>query len=396
MDSKKNASMRFSNLISFLVLGILEASWAPMVPFVKNRFGLSEEQLGWLLLCTGVGAVCFLPISGFLTSRFGARLCTRVSGILMGLALFTIAISPLVPLTAICLFIFGAMTISLDVCSNVNGIIVEHLNERPLMSGFHGGYSLGALMGSFGCALLLTIGLSLPITAGIVLFIAIFMVIFWCKDLIADIKSYENQTSANAEDHDASPVKTSRFIPPLIILIGFLNFVMYGAEGTVMNWSAVFAHQERGLSLEYAGFIYSAFAITMTASRLLGNKIVTKVGRRRTVVIGGIMVSVGFFMTLIPSLAITIAGFALIGLGTGNIVPQVVSFAGTVKGYPVHKTIAVINAIGYSGILCAPVVIGFIAEHLSIAGAFFVIGCLTLIVAAINFIIMRPQLKKKA
>ncbi len=396
MDNKKNASMRFSNLITFLVLGILEASWAPMVPFVKNRFALSEEQLGWLLLCTGVGAVCFLPISGFVTSRFGARLCARVSGILMGLALLTIALSPLVPLTAICLFIFGAMTISLDVSANVNGIIVEHLNERPLMSGFHGGYSLGALLGSFGCSLLLTIGLSLPITAGIVLFIALFMVIFWCKDLIADIKAYENADANNKKDEDSAPVSKSRFIPPLIILIGFLNFIMYGAEGSVMNWSAVFAHQERGLSLEYAGFIYSAFAITMTASRLFGNKIVTKFGRRRTVVIGGIMVSLGFFMTLVPVLSITIAGFALIGLGTGNIVPQIVSFAGTVKGYPVHKTIAVINAIGYSGILCAPVGIGFIAEHLSIAGAFCIIGILTLIVATVNFIIMRPQSPKKA
>ena len=130
MDNKKNASMRFSNLISFLVLGILEASWAPMVPFVKNRFALSEEQLGWLLLCTGVGAVCFLPISGFLTSRFGARLCTRVSGILMGLALFIIAISPMVPLTAVCLFIFGASSFMLPALLVTSGILIAMTGKK--------------------------------------------------------------------------------------------------------------------------------------------------------------------------------------------------------------------------------------------------------------------------
>ena len=110
-------------------------------------------------------------------------------------------------------------------------------------------------------------------------------------------------------------------------------------------------------------------------------------------VIGGILVAAGFLITVIPSSLAAILGFALVGFGTGNIVPQMVSFAGSLKGYPVHKTIAVINALGYSGVLMAPVVIGVIADHLSISAAFVVIALLTFTVACINFVIMRPRIK---
>ncbi len=384
-----HGAMRFSNLISFLILGILEASWAPMVPFIKNRFTLSEGELGWLLLCTGCGAVLCLPFAGFFTSRAGAKLTAYSSSIVMGLALFGVSLSTYLPLTALSLIVFGAMTISLDVSSNVNAVIVERICKRPLMSGFHGGYSLGALLGSFFTSLLFTLGFGISPTAGILLFVSLCLLFSCCSHLISDIKTYEQHDEQNETNQQLSKVKAG--IPGLVIIIGSLCFIMYCAEGAVMSWSAVFAHQERGLNLEYSGYIYSSFAITMTASRLFGNKVVTLCGRRRTVVTGGIMVTLGFISTTIPNLLTNIAGFALIGLGTGNIVPQMVSFAGTLKGYPVHKTIAVINAFGYSGLLVGPVAIGFVAEHISIAGAFVMIGIFTFIAACVNFVIMRPK-----
>lgn len=382
-----------SNLVSFLVLGILEAAWAPMVPFIKNRFALNEAELGWLLLCTGFGAVSSLPCAGFFTSHFGAKTTAKLSAIIMATALLMISFAPYLALCAVCLFIFGAMTITLDVSSNVNAVIVERENARPLMSGFHGGYSLGALFGAFFASLLLTIGLSLPLTAIAVFLLCVLLTLGGCKYLIKDIKAYENH------EHELETTnkkqKTKRFyVPPLIILIGTLCLVMYGAEGSVMSWSAVFVHQERGFSLEYAGFVYTAFAVTMTGTRFAGNYVVSKIGRRRTVVIGGLLVATGFLITTIPSGFAAVAGFALVGFGTGNIVPQMVSFAGSLKGFPVHKTIAIINALGYTGILIGPVGIGFVADHLSIAAAFALIALLTFIVATVNFVIMRPKLQK--
>ena len=62
MTNKENRRLKISNLSSFIVLGFLEAAWAPMVPYIKARFDLDEGQLGMLLLCTGIGSFISLPI----------------------------------------------------------------------------------------------------------------------------------------------------------------------------------------------------------------------------------------------------------------------------------------------------------------------------------------------
>lgn len=78
--------------------------------------------------------------------------------------------------------------------------------------------------------------------------------------------------------------------------------------------------------MEAAGFIYTAFACAMTLMRFLGNRLVSTIGRRKTVVIGSLCVACGFATTVfIPNVAGSIMGFTLIGLGAANIVPQLVS-----------------------------------------------------------------------
>ena len=46
-----------ANRTAFLVIGCLEAAWAPLVPYVKRAFSLDEASLGLLMLCTGLGSI---------------------------------------------------------------------------------------------------------------------------------------------------------------------------------------------------------------------------------------------------------------------------------------------------------------------------------------------------
>ncbi len=389
MAKDESRALRASNRNSFMILGVLEAAWAPMVPFIKDRFDLDESQLGLLLLASGLGGLLTLPLAGYTVARLGSRRETAVFGIMISLALLAITLSPSLPLTAVLLFCFGIATVCIDVSSNVNAVILEGIYQRPLMSGFHGGYSLGTIIGAALVSTMLAAGLGIAPSAAVVAAIGIATVIFGCRHLISDVQKYDSAPAGKADD---SEPQYGRFhIPGTVIVIGFLCFFMYGSEGAVLSWSAVFAHQERGMSLEYAGYIYTSFACTMTVMRFLGNRIVLKAGRRRTVFIGGLLVSAGFLVTLIPHALFAALGFAIVGLGAANVVPQMVSFAGTVKGMPVHRIITVVNALGYSGILLGPVIIGFVAKHLSISAAFFGIAVVGIAVALTNRYIMRPD-----
>ncbi len=69
-----------------------------------------------------------------------------------------LAAVPGVPAMAGCLALFGAALGALDVAMNVQAVRVEDEAGRPLMSGFHGLYSAGGILGALGMGGLLALG----------------------------------------------------------------------------------------------------------------------------------------------------------------------------------------------------------------------------------------------
>ncbi len=387
MVTEKDNKVLSSTRNAFLIIGCMEASWAPLVPYVKQAFHLDDAALGMLLLCSGLGAIFALPLAGIVCMRYGVRKTTYVSASLMAMALLAIALQIDVFVTAAMLLVFGACTILIDVAANVNGIEVERLLKRPLMSGFHGGYSLGTLIGTAVVSILFAIGVAAFPAITLVAALSLLTVFVGCRALFDC-----DQVRAEKPVSEAPRKKKKVNIPPMVLVIGTLCFIMYASEGAVMSWSAVFVSDNRGVGMEYSGFFYVAFAITMTAMRLVGNKVVARFGDRRVVTAGALCVALGFAITvIIPHYTSALVGFALIGLGAANIVPRLVSLGGTVPGIEVQNSISIINALGYTGLLVGPVAIGFVANRWSLSASFLGISAFALIVAIVAYIIFRKR-----
>ena len=373
-----------ANRTAFMIIGIIEAAWAPLVPYVKSAFSIDEGTLGLLMLCSGLGSICALPLAGGLVGRFGAKKVVHVSGLLMAVALLVISLFANLWLTAAMLLVFGGCTITIDVAANVNGIAIERRTGRHLMSGFHGGYSLGTLIGAGAMSVLFTLGI-VPVWAVVMcMVLALLALVLGCRDLLsaADLKAGEAVRRTGG---------TGVYVPPMVIVVGLLCFIMYASEGAVMGWAAIFVSEERGVDMAQAGFFYTAFAVMMTVVRLSGDTIVERLGRRNVVALGAVLVGLGFAMVVgIDHVAASIAGFALVGMGAANIVPQLVSFAGSIKGMAVASIISVVNALGYSGILLGPVVIGFVAKHYGLHTSFAGIAVFCLVVALVSWRILKP------
>lgn len=385
-NSKK---MLLSNQLSFGILGALEAAWAPMAPFVKSGLNLDDAQFGQLLLSIGLGSIIALPTVGPLISRFGPRLIAMLSCMTLAISLVCVTFSSSVIFMSVMLAIFGASLIGVDVASNVNAVVMESIFKRPLMSGFHGGYSFGTIVGALFVAMLLTVGLNIQASSILLLIVMGSLTLWGLRPLVKDVKEFNQEQVATKEQ----TTKKHKFaFPAVIFVLGVLCFIMYGSEGALLHWGAVFATQNRGINPEVAGYFYLFFAFAMTITRFTGNKIVTKCGRCRTVVVGAIMVGFGFIITAFLENSFgMMLGFTLIGLGAGNIVPQLVSFAGTIKGIKVQSAISVINALGYSGILLAPVIVGHISNLSSLEISFVVLGTAVFFVAFVSFLILRRK-----
>jgi predicted MFS family arabinose efflux permease len=362
---------RLSTRLAFLTAGLAMSAWAPLVPFAKERLALGEGPLGLLLLCLGAGSLLAMPLTGALAARFGCRAVVLWSALLVCLALPGLALAATPLQLGLVLFIFGASLGTMDVAMNVQAVIVEKACGGALMSGFHGMFSVGGVAGAGGMALLLWLGIG-PLGACLTV-VALVALLLWraSPDLL-------HQPEARDDD-------TPHFVMPhgAVIFIGALCFIVFLAEGAMLDWSAVFLTAARGMEEGRAGLGYAAFAIAMTVGRLSGDRVVGRFGGRRVLLAGGLCAAAGFFTAVAsPTPAVALAGFVLVGLGASNIVPILFTAAGNQRAMPASLAIAAITTIGYAGILSGPALIGFVAHLSSLNVAFAALGGALLMVAA--------------
>jgi len=370
-------NQRLSTRLAFLAAGTLMSAWAPLVPYAKTRMGLDEAQLGLLLLCLGVGSITAMPITGVLASRFGCRSVILLSGFLTCLILPLLAFSPSPWVLAVSLFLFGAAIGTLDVAMNIQAVIVEKNEGRTLMSGFHALFSVGGFVGAGGMALLLWAGMG-TLLACVIIAVLIAVVLY--------IASPHLLRMPNAAERNAS-----LFVMPrgVVILIGVLCFIVFLAEGAILDWSAVLL-TNGGLATNHGGLGYAAFAVAMTAGRLTGDRIVQRWGGQRVLFLGGLFAAIGFFTTVLDlSPVITLLGFVLIGLGASNIVPVLFTAAGNQHDMSAGLAISAVTTIGYAGILAGPALIGFVAHLSSLHVSFALLGCALLVVMASSKYVVR-------
>ena len=162
---------QLSTRIAFFIAGFVMAAWAPLVPFAKARAAIDDGVLGLILLCLGIGSIVTMPLSGALAARFGCRLVIAASTVLLCLTLPLLATVASLPLLVAVVLVFGAGVGALDVAINIQAIIVERASGRPMMSGFHGQFSLGGIAGAAGVTALLGAGSS-PLAATLCVSIA--------------------------------------------------------------------------------------------------------------------------------------------------------------------------------------------------------------------------------
>lgn len=359
---------QMSTRIAFFIAGFGLAAWAPLVPYAKARAGLDEATLGLLLLCLGAGSILAMPIAGILASRYGCRRVLVGGTLLICLALPLLATASAIPLLIATLFLFGAGLGAVDSTVNLQAVIVERASGRNMMSGFHGLFSVGGIAGAAGVSALLALGLS-PLWAIVVVIVLILTALLKAAPHLLPYGS-ESSGPAFAVPHG------------VVLFIGLLCFTVFLAEGAMLDWSAVFLTSEKSIDEAYAGLGYAAFALTMTAGRLMGDTIVKRLGARLVIVLGGLFAAAGMALaTLAPSWEVALLGYALVGVGCSNIVPVLYTAVGKQTVMPEHIAVPAITTLGYAGILAGPAAIGFIAHASSLSSAFLLITAMLLAVA---------------
>ncbi|MEU0809939.1 MFS transporter [Streptomyces sp. NPDC005970] len=351
----------------FAVHGAVTGNFATRVPWIQEHLDLGAGLLGLALVFPALGASVAMPLAGRISHRFGARAALRA---LLALWCLSLVLPPMAPgLVWLCgaLFVYGATAGMADVAMNALGVEVENRLGRSIMSGLHGMWSVGALLGSAAGTLAAHAGTDARLHLGLAAAVLTLIGAVVCR-WVLDLRSAP-------EEH---PPPRFALPPRSALIIGAVGFCAVFAEGASLDWSAVYLRDVLDSSPGLAAVCTTAFSCTMAAARLVGDAVVGRFGAVRTVRAGGVLSTAGGVLVVTatgPALAIT--GFGLLGLGVAVVVP--LAFAAAARSGPApSQAIAGVATITYTSGLIAPAAMGSIADATSLTASFGVVTVLAL------------------
>lgn len=354
----------------FFMCGTFIGLWASRIPDIKSETGLSEAGFGILLLVMALGAFVAFPLAGALMDRKGSATVTKLTAIATVVAFTLIGLAPSTPILTATLFLGGFAFGALDVSMNGWGAEVEKTLERPIMSSFHGLFSLGAGVAAAAGGVAIKLGLSVPQHFCLWSVLSLPIVVWTLR-----------QAWPRAEAGETVESKPPLFAIPrgALFLAGLIALVAALGEGAMTDWAALYQIYDLGYSESIAPTAFTVFSVAMVIMRLAGDRVIARFGPVPVARVSGLVASLGCLL-LVSGLNIWAvwAGSFVMGLGYAVLFPLAMSRAASDPHMSTGLALASVATLGYGAFLFGPPLLGFIGDLFSLRMSFATVALLTL------------------
>jgi len=350
----------FASAFLYACFSLIFSTWVTYIPHIADKIGITEGRIGKAIFFSGFGAFFMIRICRHLIDRVGVGKYTYFALMAYCICFFGPFLAYNYVSLCISLFIFGAAGSSYAISLNSLTATIEKQEGVYIMSGSHGFWSLGGMVGSATGSFIAAL-LNNPILHIVVLVIAIQIIQF----------NLRSQYFFRKGERVLPEKQKSSKIPLLVIAL--VGLVVMVSEGAIADWSALYLKKIILLDIKYIGFGYSAFSLAMMIGRFTGDSLSKKLGSWLLITYASIIALTGFLLVLILNPVFTIPGFFIVGLGFSVIVPEVYRLASNVDGIKTADGVSFIAATTNIGFLAGPVLLGFIAELKSLHLSFIVL-----------------------
>jgi MFS family permease len=360
---------RIATSLAFLLFGTALGTWTARIPAIKHDLGLSDGRLSLALLAFAAGAISGMQVSGRLVDRFGSSTVLIPCAFLEALGLVSTSFAFDLRSLALALFVFGVVHGALNIAMNANGVQVQRVLGRPIITSFHATYSVGGFLGALLGGLFAYGGHS-PRVTFVCVGAFVMVLAFWARAWLL-------RSSPVAASPDSAPGPVSG-----VFFLGILAFCCLVGEGAAADWSTVYVRDSLGASPGFAAAAYAAFSLAMVGGRLIGDRLAALWGAVNLVRYSAFLAAFGLGLAVVvPVQLVGVFGFGCLGAGLACIAPQVFSAAGNRNPARAGQALARVAGMGYAGFLVGPVVIGGAAQISSLRWALIVPVVLTVFVA---------------
>ena len=340
-----------------LALGAIQTR----IPDMQLLLGLSEAELGLVLMGQPLGALTMFLFSSRIIEHFSPRLVILVMMPLVTIsaALITVILSPLAMFALLALNGVGFSLTNIAI--NVEADRIEAASGTRIMNTCHGAWSIGFLVTSLLGAALRGFDVA-P-------WIHLWSLVPLVGVLIFMVVAPMPVTPARAHAGD----NKRRLAWPTLATLGLVAFGLGAGltEGAARAWSIIYLRD----SFEVAAWIESlalpALLVTMSVGRLLADRWIDRFGPVHVArALAAIAIAGLVLLMAAPNAYLALAGFGLIGLGICVLYPLMLSAAARLGDRPASENVAATTLIFQLVNLGAPVLIGAVAGAFDLRTAF--------------------------
>ncbi|MCR6670950.1 MFS transporter [Devosia ginsengisoli] len=355
------AILRWRIIALFFVHALAIGALHTRIPDVQLLIGLSEGQLGLVLMGQPLGALAMFLFSSHIIERFGPRavILWLLPVATVGASLVTVLLNPVAMFLLLAL---NGMGFSLtNIAINVEADRVEAATGTRVMNTCHGVWSIGFLLTSLlGAAMrgldispALHLWLLAPMAIGLMLLIVVPMPLIPPRPHAGDNRR--------------------KLAWPTLATLGLVAFGLGAAltEGAARAWSIIYLRDNFDVAAWVESMALPALLVTMAAGRLVADRWIDRFGPVLVArMLAGIAVAGMVLLVVSPTAVLALAGFGLVGVGICVLYPLTLSAAARLGDRPASQNVAATTLIFQLVNLGAPALIGTVAQSLGIRMAF--------------------------
>ncbi|MBO0608716.1 MFS transporter [Myceligenerans salitolerans] len=405
-----NAASR-AVFVVFAASGFAFASWAARLPAVRDHLGLSEYQMGFLLLTAAVGSVAAIPLSGLIVQRIGTARTVLTFAVVMtsGVALAGFGAYWGQDLTVRGgMILMGVGAGVWDAAMNLEGAAVEKQLGRSIMPTYHAGFSFGTVLGAGVGAGVAFLGVPLQwhlVGTGVVaLGSVILSARYFLPESAVSDAGVPGEGTADHPDMYADPASSTpsdaahtglrgmlgAWREPRTLAIGLVVLAAALTEGVANDWVGLAVVDGFGVTNGTGAVGLAVFLVFMTVMRLAGTRAIDRFGRVTMLRVTMVLAIVGVaIFALVPWLWLALVGVALWGMGAALGFPMGMS-ASSDDPERAPMRLAAASTIGYGAFFIGPPLIGFLADHTGYRLAVLVLAVPTILGLAVSAAIREP------
>ncbi|WP_246777673.1 MFS transporter [Rhizobium sp. BG4] len=366
-----------------MAAGLGIGAWGGCLPLLLRTMSLDEAQLGQILFGFASGAIAMVILFGQLIDRFSKTWIGLIGSTAFGLGVSLMPLSETSGQLALVVIFAGAGFGTLDVAMNTRASIIERQANRPMMSSFHAMFSIGNLLGAFLVGQIISHGGTLRVCLGTAGALAMLLplVAAWSTTALWTQPATMGPSDGAVQTPEAQPKAT------LIFVYGCLALMFVLAEAGMMDWSGIFVVKYLFATESMGAYAFGILTGAVAIGRLLGDRVVQRIGLMLTIQIGGASCAAAVTaMLAIGSVPAALVALAICGLGMANINPSIFAATGRLGFQATGKAMSVVKAMGYFGLLVGPALLGFLAKNEGLQVSLLLVASAFAAIAALSFL----------